>query len=95
MNPIHHQSSLENVFILIFVDPLPEMCRKNKYIVTVTDYFSKWPEGAPLKDKTAVGVADFLFTVFCHHGWPDIIISDQGREFVNQLSRYFSIVSCI
>ena len=63
------------------------MCRKNKYIVTVTDYFSKWPEGAPLKDKTAVGVADFLFTVFCRHGWPDIIISDQGREFVNQLSR--------
>ena len=54
------------------------MCRKNKYIVTVTYYFSKWPEGAPLKDKTAVGVADFLFTVFCHHGWPDIIISDQG-----------------
>ncbi|KAL5497115.1 hypothetical protein EMCRGX_G013530 [Ephydatia muelleri] len=49
-------------------------------------YFSKWPEGAPLKDKTAVGVADFLFTVFCRHGWPDIIISDQGREFVNQLS---------
>ena len=35
--------------------------------------------GAPLKDKTPVGVADFLFTVFCHHGWPDIIISDRGR----------------
>ncbi|KAL5470972.1 hypothetical protein EMCRGX_G029041 [Ephydatia muelleri] len=41
---------------------------------------------APLKDKTPVGVADFLFTVFYRHGWPDIIISDQGREFVNQLS---------
>ena len=52
------------------------------------------PEGAPLKDKTAIGVADFLFTVFCHHGWPDVIISDQGREFVNKLSRYFSKVSC-
>eukprot|EP00731_Ephydatia_muelleri_P021012 Em0013g739a len=47
---------------------------------------AKWPEGAPLKDKTPVGVADFLFTVFYRHGWPDIIISDQGREFVNQLS---------
>lgn len=54
--------------------------------MTATDYFSKWPEGAPLKDKTAIGVADFFFTVFCRHGWPDIIISDQGREFVNQLS---------
>ena len=55
--------------------------------MTVTDYFSEWPEGAPIQDKTAVGVADFLLTVFCHHGWPDIIISDQGREFVNQLFR--------
>eukprot|EP00731_Ephydatia_muelleri_P013470 Em0007g780a len=54
--------------------------------IDLIDYFSKWPEGAPLKDKTAVGVADFLFTVFCRHGWPDIIISDQGREFVNKLS---------
>eukprot|EP00731_Ephydatia_muelleri_P025623 Em0017g706a len=24
--------------------------------------------------------------VFCRYGWPDIIISDQGRDFVNQLS---------
>ena len=57
--------------------------------MTVTNYFSKWPKGAPLKDKTAVGVDDFLFTVFCRHGWPDIITSDQGREFANQLSGNF------
>ena len=59
--------------------------------MTVTNYFSKWPEGAPLKDKTAVGVDDFLFTVFCRHGWPDIVTSDQGREFVNQLSGNFQL----
>ena len=64
---------------------LPDGRRLGK--ISILDYFSKWPEGAPLKDKTAVGVADFLFTVFCRHGWPDIIISDQEREFVNQLSR--------
>ena len=72
---------------LMTAGPLPETCRHNKYIVTATDYFSKWPEGYPLKDKTAISVADFLFSVFCRHGWPDIIISDLGREFVNQLSR--------
>ena len=55
--------------------------------MTVTDYFSMWPEGAPLQGKTAVGVVDFSFKVFCRHGWPDIIISDQGREFLNPLSR--------
>ena len=44
------------------VGSLPETPRGHKYIVTVTDYFSKWPEASPLRDKTAVGVADFLFS---------------------------------
>ena len=43
------------------VEPLPETPRDNKYIVTATDYFSKWPEAAPLAEKTAVEVANFLF----------------------------------
>ena len=29
------------------VGPLPETKRGNKYIITLTDYFSKWPEAAP------------------------------------------------
>ena len=72
---------------LLLAGPLPETSRGNKYIITATDYFSKWPEAGPLKDKTAIGVADFLFSLFCRHGWPKKIISDQGREFVNAVSR--------
>ena len=68
------------------VGPLPETIRGNKYIITATDYFSKWPEAAPLPDKTAVGVANFLFSLFCRHGWPKFLSSDQGREFVNAVS---------
>ena len=52
--------------------PIPETCRHNKYIVTATDYFSKWPEGYPLKDKTAISVVDFLFSVFCLYGYNHI-----------------------
>ena len=78
-------------FMMHTVGPLTETPRGNKYIITATDYFSKWPEAAPLPDKTAVGVADFLFSLFCRHGWPERIISDQGREFVNAVSRYIGI----
>ena len=76
------------------VGPLPETVCGNKYIVTVTDYFSKWPEAAPLPNKAAGGVADFLYSLFCRHGWPNIVISDQvvisdqGREFVNEVSSH-------
>ena len=62
------------------------------YIVTVVDCYSWWPEAAPLKERTAVGIADFLFALFCHHGVPHTIFSNQGREFVNDVtSRGFPI----
>lgn len=69
------------------------------------DYFSKWPEAEALPDKSAAGVAMFLYKLFCRFvriiisymnehtiirfplscrlGCCDVIISDQGREFVN------------
>ena len=70
------------------IGPLPQTSGGNKYIITATDYFSKWPEAGPLPDKTVIGVADFFFSLFCRHGWPKRILSDQGTEFVNAVSRY-------
>ena len=68
------------------VGPLPEIKRGNKYIITLSDYFSKWPEAAPLPSKEATGVASFLLDTFCRHVWPKIVQSDQGREFVNAIN---------
>ena len=45
--------------------PLPTTVNGNKYVVTLVDYFSKWPEAGPLKDKSAHGVALFLYECFC------------------------------
>ena len=46
------------------IGPLPTTPRGNKYVVILVDYFSKWPEAAPLKDKSAKGVALFLYHLF-------------------------------
>ena len=32
----------------------------NKYLITVTDYYTKWPVAGALKDKSASSVAEFL-----------------------------------
>ena len=45
------------------IGPMPETPRGNKYIITLTDYLSKWAEAAPLPDKTAAGVAKFIYSV--------------------------------
>ena len=43
------------------IGPLPETPSGNKYIMTVTDYFSKWPEAKAIPTKEARHVAEFLY----------------------------------
>ncbi len=70
------------------VGPLPRTDSGNAYIITCSDYFTKWPEAAAIPSKEASVVANFLFTLITRHGSPAIIQSDQGREFVNELNRH-------
>ena len=45
------------------IGPLTETPRGNKYIITLTDYFSKWTEATALPDKSADRVARFMYSV--------------------------------
>lgn len=51
----------------------------------MTCYFSKWVEAFPLQDKSAINVARAIYAAYCRHGAPNDIITDQGKEFVNQV----------
>lgn len=57
-----------------------------KYVLTVMDYFTKWIELIPIKNKEAATVAMELFKIFSRFGCPEVIISDRGTEFNNALS---------
>ena len=51
------------------------------------DYFSKNLEMRALKTKSAREVAQFIYEdIICRWGSPDIIITDQGREFCNAIN---------
>ena len=58
-----------------------------KHLIVSIDYFIKWSEAKPIKDKTAPTVAQFLYELVCRHGCIKIQINDQGREFVNEMSK--------
>ena len=64
---------------------LPKTDEGYDTIVTAIDYTSKWPESKPLKGKFAESVAELMYELVCRHGAAKIHISDQGREFVNQV----------
>ena len=51
--------------VIDLIGPLPQTARGNKYIVTLVDYFSKWPEAEAMADKSANSVALFLYKMIC------------------------------
>ena len=70
------------VISLDFVGPLPETPRGNKHILVITDMYSKFAEALPLPDQTAETTAGALWKgYFCRQGLPEILHSDQGRNF--------------
>ena len=58
----------------------------NRYIAVFTDYFSKWVEAEAIKDKSAESVNEVFMRFVSIHGCPKVLITDQGREFCNQLN---------
>jgi transposase InsO family protein len=57
------------------------------YLLTAICSFTKYLILVPLRDKTALAVARALVkNVYLVYGTPEIQMSDQGREFINELS---------
>ena len=57
-------------------------------ILTVTDLFTKYAQAYVTPKQTAVVVAHTLWENFLvHYGWPEKILTDQGKSFENNLIR--------
>ena len=83
--PTGHRWDRIAMDILDVCDPTPEGFR---YILVIADYFSKWTEAFPMKNKCADTVADILIeNIILRFGMPLVIHSDQGREFENGLMK--------
>lgn len=67
-------------------DAAPADCR---FLVTLVDYYSKWPEIAFVSHPTTQAVMQFLSTVFSREGNPKELISDNGVQFTSHDFRLF------
>jgi hypothetical protein len=69
----------------------PPSSKWHRFILAVTDYFSKWSEVVALKEVKAENVEDFIRNNLIYHfGVPSRIISDNGTSFKNkQLEKLF------
>jgi hypothetical protein len=66
--------------------PLKTSAVGNHYMVVMTDAFTKYVELAAILNKTENQVAKVIFERwFCRFSAPTVMISDQGKEFCNEL----------
>ena len=67
------------------VRPLKRSKRGNKYILTLMDFSTRFPEAIPLRRVDAQTVADAMMGVFCRLGFPEEILTDQGSNFMSEI----------
>uniref|UniRef100_A0A8C5PG58 Gypsy retrotransposon integrase-like protein 1 n=1 Tax=Leptobrachium leishanense TaxID=445787 RepID=A0A8C5PG58_9ANUR len=58
-----------------------------KYILTVVDYATRYPEAVSLRDIHAETVAGALLQIFSRVGFPQEILSDQGTQFTAEVTQ--------
>ena len=74
----------------------PSSSSGHKFIITATEYFTKWVEAVPLSAATGKHVALFILNhIICRYGIPSSIVTDNGGQFKNkdlkQLCKKFRI----
>jgi len=67
------------------VGPLNASARGHKYILTMIDCATRFPEAVPLRNIDTVTVAENLMTIFARVGIPREILSDRGTQFKSDL----------
>ena len=67
----------------------PASDQGHKYILTIVDIATRYPEAIPMRDITSEAVADALFGTFTRLGFPHEILSDRGTQFNSELTKQF------
>ena len=87
--PLGHLPLIEEPFSMICVDivgPIqPRTNAGNRYILTVIDMATRYPEAIPMKGISTEEVVDKMFEIYCRTGIPKRIHTDRGGQFTSEL----------
>ena len=89
--PLENMPVIDTPFKRIAIDivgPINPMSeRKNRYVLTVVDYATRYPEAVPLPTIETERVAEALLEIFSRVGFPSEILSDMGSNFTSGLMK--------
>ena len=80
--------AFDKVSIDLIVD-LPLSHNSNKNILVMVDQLTSWPIARAIPDKEATTIANAVYRdLILQHGAPEILLSDNGKEFSNDTLAY-------
>ena len=83
------------VSIDLLVD-LPTSHEGNKNILVMVDHLTGWSMAKAIPDKEATTLARAAYKkLILYHGFPEILLSDNGKEFANDALAYVCEEFCI
>jgi hypothetical protein len=86
--PLHPVRALQafEKWVVDFIGPINPSAKHSKarYIITATDYLTRWDEAEAVQDCSTDTTARFIFeNVITRFGCPRILTSDQGSHFIS------------
>ncbi|XP_033730041.1 uncharacterized protein LOC117319318 [Pecten maximus] len=77
--------AFERVAVDLIGPLIPASDRGHRYILTLVDFATRYPEAVPLKKIDTESVADALLDIFSRVGVPREILSDRGGQFTSEM----------
>ena len=87
--PIIANQPLDHVAIDL-AGPLPISKNQKTFIMVLVDVLTRYCVLTALPDKRMDTICEALVSIFCNYGFPKIIQSDNGTEFVNKFLKYLT-----
>ena len=75
------------IWTIDFIGPFPKLAKRTgaRYIIIAVKYVTKWAEAEPVDMCSSEIAAKFVYeNIITIFGCPLILISDQGRHFINR-----------
>jgi len=86
LHPIPPPEKSFEIVGIDLIEEFPLSPSKNRYLMVVVDYLTKWCELIPMPSKSAsITSRCFLESFLCRYGFPKCIVSDQGTNFTSKM----------
>lgn len=89
--PLGNMPLIRTPFQRVAIDligPLsPRSDKGNRYVLTLIDFATRYPDAVALPSIDAVSIAEALLEIFSRVGLPREVVTDQGRSFTSELMK--------